>query len=358
MPDFKVIFVEHGYKSIEPERRIIDSAGGTLIDGDEYSLEESLRIAGDCEGIMLRRIKITAEQIRTFKRCKILMRYGVGVDNIDLAAATEAGVLVGHVPIYCQDDVSTHAIALLLACVRRVIPTSDSLRAGGWNVHEADPIYRLAGKTLGIVGLGTLGQAVARKMQGWNVRLLGSDPFIEPLIAEALNVELVPFQRLVRESDFVSLHVPLLPETRHLINASTLAQMKRGAILVNTARGPVVSGNDLLHALDQGKLSCAALDVFEEEPLAKNSPLRNHPRLLVTDHTAWYSEESQLELQRRAAEEVTRACTGGLPEAIANPEVLVKLGLVGEWKPNHLARWQARRAAARAEAQRCSRTLR
>jgi D-3-phosphoglycerate dehydrogenase len=325
MPDFKVIFVEHGYKSIEPERRIIQSAGGTLIDGDQYSLDESLRIAADCEGIMLRRIKITPEQITTFKRCKILMRYGVGVDNIDIAAATEAGIIVGYVPNYCRDEVSTHAIALLLACVRRLIPTNDALRAGGWNVHEADPIFRLAGKTFGIIGVGNLGQAVARKLQGWNIRLLGTDPFIEPKIAHALNVELVPLQTLLRESDFVSLHVPLLPETRHLINASTLAQMKRGAILVNTARGPVVSGSDLLRALDQGQLSCAALDVFEEEPPAKNSTLRNHPRLLVTDHTAWYSEESQLELQRRAAEEVTRACTGTLPEAIANPEVLARL---------------------------------
>jgi D-3-phosphoglycerate dehydrogenase len=348
MPAFKVIFVEHGYKSIEPERRIIESAGGTLIDGDRYSLDESLRIAGDCEGIMLRRIKITRDHVKTFKRGKILMRYGVGVDNIDIGAATEAGLIVGHVPVYCQDEVSTHAIALLLACVRRLIPTSDALRAGGWNVHEGDPIYRLAGKTLGIVGLGTLGQAVARKLQGWNLRLLGTDAFIEPEVAQTLNVRLVPLETLLRESDFVSLHVPLLPETKHLIDASTLAQMKRGAILVNTARGPVVSGDDLLRALDEGQLSCAALDVFEEEPPAKDSPLRNHPRLLVTDHTAWYSEESQLELQRRAAEEVARCCTGHLPEAIANPEVLHKLGRAAEWQPNHLARWQARRAAARA----------
>ncbi len=346
MPAFTAIFLEHGYKSIEPERRIIESAGGTLIDGDQYPLDEALRRAADCEGIMLRRIKITRDEINTFKRCKILMRYGVGVDNIDIAAATDAGIMVGHVPIYCQDDVSTHAIALLLACVRRIIRTSDALRAGGWNVHEADPIYRLAGKTLGIIGLGTLGQAVARKMQGWNLRLLGTDPFIEPEIAQALNVKLVPLETLLRESDFVTLHVPLLPETKLLINAATLAQMKRGAILVNTSRGPVVSGSDLLRALDERQLSCAALDVFEEEPPAKDSPLRKHPRLLATDHTAWYSEESQLELQRRAGEEVARCCAGGLPEAIANPEVLQKLGRVSEWVPNHVARWQARRMAA------------
>jgi D-3-phosphoglycerate dehydrogenase len=203
----------------------------------------------------------------------------------------------------------------------------------------------VAGKTLGIVGLGTLGQAVARKMQGWNLRLLATDPYIEPDVAAALNVKLVPLETLLRESDFVSLHVPFLPETRHLMNAATFKQMKRGAILVNTARGPVVSGADLLRALEEGQLSCAALDVFENEPPAADSPLRQHPRLLVTDHMAWYSEESQMDLQRRAAEEVVRCCAGGLPEAIANPEVLEKLGRAKEWNPNHLARWQARRQA-------------
>jgi D-3-phosphoglycerate dehydrogenase len=346
MARFKVIFVEHGYKSIEPERSIIERAGGELIDGDQFSLEESLRRAADAEGIMLRRIRITPEQIATFKRCRILMRYGVGVDNIDIPAATQAGIIAGHVPVYCQDEVSTHAISLLLACVRRLISTNDELRAGRWNVHEPDPIFRVAGKTLGIVGLGTLGQAVARKMQGWNLRLLATDPFIEPEIAAALNVKLVPLEALLRESDFISLHVPLLPETTHLMNAATFRLMKRGAILVNTARGPVVSGVDLLRALDEGQLSGAALDVFEGEPPPADSPLRRHPKLLITDHMAWYSEESQLELQRRAAEEVARCCTGSLPEAIANPEVLVKLGRAAEWTPNHLARWQARRAAA------------
>lgn len=342
---FTAIFLEHGYQSIEPERRIIERAGGTLIDGDHYSLAEALRLAENAEAIMLRRVKINREQISSFRHCRILMRYGVGVDNIDLGAATDAGIIVGHVPVYCQDEVSTHAIALLLACVRRLIFTNDQLRTGAWNVHDADPVYRLAGKTLGLVGLGTLGQAVARKLQGWNLRLVATDPFLEPEVARGLNVELVPFENLLRESDFVSLHVPLLPETRHLMNYSTFAQMQRGAILINTARGPVVSGPDLLRALDEGQLSCAALDVFEEEPPAPDSPLRTHPKLLVTDHMAWYSEESQLELQRRAAEEVVRCCTGGLPEAIANPEVLRKLGRSAEWTPNHLARWQARRLA-------------
>jgi D-3-phosphoglycerate dehydrogenase / 2-oxoglutarate reductase len=197
-----------------------------------------------------------------------------------------------------------------------------------------------------LIGLGTLGQAVARKLQNWNVRLVATDPYLDAAIAKSLNVELLPLDRLLGDSDIVSLHTPLLPETTHVINDRTLARMKRGAIVVNTARGPVCDGAAVLRALDSGQLGCAALDVFEHEPLPADSPLRNHPRLIATDHTAWYSEESQIELQQRAAREVVRACTGGLPEAIANPEVLSKLGRVKEWTPNHLAVWQARRAQA------------
>jgi len=348
MAKFKAVLIEHGYNSVDCERRIIEAAGGEFADCDGLPLAETLRACADADAVMVRRLPITREVLRGFRCCRMVLRYGVGVDNIDIQAATEAGVIVGHVPVYCQDEVSTHALALLLACARRLLPTLDRMREGGWDVHRSDPVFRLAGKTIGIVGLGTLGQATARKLQGWNARLLATDPYAGAETARALGMELVPLEALLAESDFVSLHVPLLPETTHLINERSLALMKPGAVLVNTARGPVVSGRDLLAALDSGRLSCAALDVFEEEPLPADSPLRRHPRLLVTDHMAWYSEESQMELQERAAREVARCCTGGLPEAIANPEVLEKLGRAGEWIPNHLARWQALRARERA----------
>ncbi|HEX7859820.1 MAG TPA: C-terminal binding protein [Verrucomicrobiae bacterium] len=344
MSRFKAVLVEHGYSSVQYERDIIEAANGEFVDCDKLPLAEAWPRCRDADAVMVRRVQVTPELISQLTNCRILLRYGVGVDNIDLAAATRAGIIVGHVPIYCQDEVSTHAICLMLACVRRLVPTLDKMRVGGWDVHRVDPIYRLAGKTIGLIGLGTLGQATARKLQTWNVRLLAADPYLDESIAGSLNVSLVPMNTLLAESDIISLHVPLLPETTHLINDRTLTQMKRGSVLVNTARGPVVDGASVLWALDSGQLSCAALDVFEEEPLPPNTPLRSHPRLLVTDHTAWYSEESQIELQQRAAREVVRACTGSLPEAIANPEVLSQLGRAAEWTPNHLATWQHRRS--------------
>jgi D-3-phosphoglycerate dehydrogenase len=157
--------------------------------------------------------------VRRFRRCKTIMRYGVGTDNIDVEAATQAGMIVGHVPDYSVDEVSTHAIALLLACVRNVVATHEKVSAGGWETHRLTPLWRMAGRTLGLVGLGKIGQAVARKMEGWGLRLLATDPFVEPGRAEAAGVELVDSQTLWREADYVSLHVPLLPETRHLADS-------------------------------------------------------------------------------------------------------------------------------------------
>jgi D-3-phosphoglycerate dehydrogenase len=343
---FKVVLIEHGYASIECERQIITRAGGEFIDADKLPLAEALRLCEEAEGILFRRIDITADMIRRFGRCKILLRYGVGTDNVPTTVATDAGIIVGHVPAYCIDEVSTHAIALLLACVRKVVVTRRKLEGGGWDVHREDPIYRMAGRTLGLVGLGHIGQAVARKLGGWGLTLLASDPFVERARAEALGVKLVDLDTLCRESDFVSLHCPLLAETRHLISKHALSLLKPGAILVNTSRGPVLDTRALLAALDAGRLACAGLDVFEEEPLPVDSPLRWHARVVASDHTAWYSEESQAELQKTAAEEVARVCTGGLPQSLANPEVLQRLGRFAEWTPSETARWQLKRMQA------------
>jgi D-3-phosphoglycerate dehydrogenase len=183
-------------------------------------------------------------------------------------------------------------------------------------------------------------------MAGWNVRLLAADPFIETAEVARAGVEKVELERLFRESDYVTLHCPLLPETHHLVNSRTLGWMKPGAILINTARGSIVDTAALLGALKPGGLSMAGLDVFEEEPLPQDSPLRSHPRVILTDHVAWYSEEAQAQLQRSAAEELVCVCTGGLPRSLANPEVLRRLGRFEEWTPSDTVRWQLKRVDA------------
>lgn len=341
MATFKAVLIEHGYSSSEIERGIITAAGGEFIDASDKPLEEALGLCEDAEGVMLRRVEAPAQLLRRFRRCKILVRYGVGTDNVDVDAATAQGIIVGHTPEYGMDEVSTHAIGLWLACVRRLVETHNKMAGtAAWEMHRNQPLWRVAGRTLGIVGLGNIGRTVARKMAGWGVRLLASDPFVDPSVSAGLGVELVDMDRLCRESDYMTLHCPLLPETKHLINSHTLGLMKSGAVLVNTARGPVVNTEALLKALDTGRLAMAGLDVFEEEPLPKGSPLRSHPRVVHTDHVAWYSEEAQASLQRTAAEEVARVCTGGLPRSLANPQVLRKLGRFEEWTPSECVKWQ------------------
>lgn len=340
---FRVVLIEHGYASTEVERRIIESAGGEFIDAEQLSLSKALELCREADGILFRRIDMTGEMIRQFRKCRIIVRYGVGTDNVDVRAATAANIMVGHVPAYCVDEVSTHAIALLLACARKIVSTHQRVEQGNWDVHRDDLIYRLRGRTLGIVGLGGIGRAVARKLSGWGLTLLGADPFASRQTAHEIGVELVDFETLCRRSHFITLHCPLLPETRHLVNAKSLVTMQRGIAIVNTARGPVVDGAALLDAIESGHVAAAGLDVFEQEPLAPGSPLRRHPRIIVTDHTAWYSEESQQELQRTAAEQIARACTGGLPNSLANPEVIERLGRVSEWRPAANMIWQLQR---------------
>lgn len=346
MKQFKVLAIEHNYPSVDIERNIVVKGGGEFIDGDRLSASDLARACEEAHGLLVRWIRVGPREIKQFKNCKILVRYGVGTDNVDADAATEAGIIVGHVPHYGMDEVSSHAIALLMSCIRRIVPAHRNLANGGWDTNPPEKIWRTSGRTLGLIGLGNIGQAVARKMSTWNMKLLATDPYVDPAKAAALGVTLVSLENLLAQSDYVSLHVPHLPETRHLINPRTLQLIKPGAILINTARGPIVDARALLDALNSGRVASAGLDVYEEEPLPVSSPLRKHPNVVLTDHVAWYSEESQLELRVTAAEEVVRVCSGGLPRALANPDVLHRLGRWNEWTPNDTVRWQLKRQAA------------
>jgi D-3-phosphoglycerate dehydrogenase / 2-oxoglutarate reductase len=343
MHAFKVVAIQHDYPSTEHERRIVTASGGEFVDTDGLALDDALRHGEEAEAILVRWLRIGPDLIRRFRRCRIIVRYGVGYDNVDVTAATEAGMMVGHAPVYCLDEVATHALALLLAGVRNVVLSHRRLAQGGWAANPPEKSHRLAGRTLGLVGFGNIGQSVARMVSGWRLRLLAVDPFVEPEKAAALGVELVDLETLCRQSGFISLHAPLLPETRHLIGPAQFEWMKPGVILVNTSRGPVLDADALLAALDAGRVAAAGLDVFEVEPLDPNSPLRSHPRVIVSDHSAWYSEESVAELQTTVAQEAVRVCTGRLPLSLANPEVLHRLGRFAEWTPSDNARWQIKR---------------
>lgn len=343
MADFLVVSIENGYRTTRYEHDVVSSAGGEFVDANDLPLAEALKLCERADGVLLRRIDLTAEMIRRFGKCKIIVRYGVGTDNVDVRAATEAGIIVGNVPDYCIEEVSSHAIALLMACVRDVVGTHQRMSQGAWDLRRQIPIYRMAGRTLGLVGLGQIGRAVARKLSTWGLTMLAADPFVEKEKARSLGVELVDLETLCRSSDYISLHLPLLPETRHIMGPAQFDLTRPGTILVNTARGPVVDTEVLLEALREGTLARAGLDVFESEPLPEDSPLRSHPAVIVTDHMSWYSEQSQEQLQSSAARAIVTVCKGGLPGSLSNPEVIERLGRLDEWQPAECMRWQLKR---------------
>jgi len=262
--------------------------------------------------------------IGKLNRCKIIARYGIGVDNVDVAAATRAKILVTNVPDYCIDEVSDHALALLLALARRIAAAGGAVKAGGWDIVPHAGIRRLRGQTLGLLGFGKIAKALASKVQPLGMKVLVYDPYIEPSLIAQQEAEAASLDRLLAEADAVSIHVPLSPETRNLIGQRELACMKPTALVINTSRGGIVDEQALAVALGEGKLGGAAVDVLSVEPPPPDHPLRQAPNLILTPHLAFYSRESVIELQTKAAEEVARALKGEPPRSPVNAEVLTR----------------------------------
>jgi len=283
---------------------------------------EYLERCGDADGLLVQYGAVTRRVLEGLPRLRVIVRYGVGVDGIDLAAATDQGVPVVNVPDYGTDEVANHAVALLLALARRIARLDRQTRSGGWDVFRVGPVTRLAGQTVGILGCGRIGSAVARKLGGFDVRLLGCDPYIGTFPP---GVQPVAFERLLAESDYLTIHCPLTPDTRHLFDAETLARLRPTAVLINTARGGLVDTAALVEALQLGHLAGAGLDVLEAEPIDPASPLLRMEQVIVTPHAAWYSEEGRSDLKRRAAEEAVRVLRGERPRHCVNPDVLRRL---------------------------------
>jgi D-3-phosphoglycerate dehydrogenase len=290
-------------KRLDPEVRMAKSSAA----------DDILGVARDADAVLVTYAKLPGELLRQLKRCKVIGRFGLGVDNIDIPAATECGITVTYVPDYCLHEVSDHAMALLLALARK-IPMSDRLvQSGRWEMPAVVPIRRLAGRVLGLVGFGNIPRAVAPKAKAFGLRVVTHDPYVSQDVLAAAGVENVSFDDLLAMSDYVSVHAPLLPATRGLFNAQVFAKMKKGALLINTARGPLIDEAALIAALDAGQLGGAALDVVAVEPLEKDSPLKGRDNVILTPHTAFYSVEALEELQTKCASDVARVLSGEKP---------------------------------------------
>jgi D-3-phosphoglycerate dehydrogenase len=290
-------------KRIDPEIRMAKSP----------SASDILDVARGADGVFVTYAKLPGELLQQFERCKVIGRFGLGVDNIDVKMAAALGIVVTYVPDYCLQEVSDHAMALLLAVARK-IPFSNALvQAGRWEMPAVVPMRRLEGRTLGLVGFGNIPRRVAPKAMAFGLKVVAYDPYAPADAARAAGVQLVGFEQLLAISDYVSLHAPLTPQTRGMFDADAFSKMKKGAYLINTARGPLIDEPALIAALDSDHLGGAALDVVATEPLAKGSSLLGRANVILTPHTAFYSVEALEELQTKCASDVARVLSGEKP---------------------------------------------
>lgn len=258
-----------------------------------------------------------ASQFARLRQCRLFVSPGVGLDAVDLEAAGRAGIAVCNQPDVCTDEVADHTMALLLACVRKVPWLSARVKGGTWDRTLFEPIPRLRGRTLGLVALGRIGRAVARRAAAFGMHVIAYDPYVDPALAAEVGVELVSLDRVFAESDIVSCVAPSTSETRGMIGERQFGLMKPGAIFTNTSRGAVVDEADLLWAIDSGRLASAGLDVLAQEPADPANPLLDRPNVLVTPHAAGYSDQVVDDLQRLAVAEIVRVFRGGLPSEAA-----------------------------------------
>jgi len=309
------------FPNLNPAREVLSRVGAELLLAEASTPQAIMQVARDADALLVTYAKVTAEMIGQMTGCRIIARFGIGVDNVDIVAATNASIVVTRVPDYCIDEVSDHTMALLLALARKIPFANSRAHAGRWEMPAVVPIHRLRGSVLGLVGFGRISQSVAPKAKAFGLRVISYDPFVSEETMKCAGVEKVDFSELVRVSDHISIHTPLVPETNHLFNADVFRRMKPTAHLINTARGSIVDEEALAQALDQGHLSGAALDVLSPEP-PSTSPLFGRDNVILTPHMSFYSAESLNELQSKAAEEVVRVLTGEAPRNPLNPEAL------------------------------------
>jgi D-3-phosphoglycerate dehydrogenase / 2-oxoglutarate reductase len=323
---WKVVLTDYAFRADSLIEQVRLHTGAELEVHQAFTEDEVIEVVRDADAVLLERAPITARVVKEMDRCRVVVRHGVGYDTIDVEACTEAGICACNVADYCTPEVADHTVAMLLALARSLLPLDAGVRAGKWeSVREAGRNRRIEGQTLGIVGFGKIGQAVARRASGFGFRIVAFDPVVGPEAMSEKGATKLSLEDLLAVSDYISLHVPLSRSTRHLIREETLRHMKPTAVLVNTSRGGLVDQRALYHALVDGRLAGAGLDVLEDEPPSPDEPLLKLSNVLLSPHAAFYSEDSALELHVRMAEQVAAVFQGRVPANLLNPAVLSRV---------------------------------
>ena len=313
MPRTLIAVTDSPFPSLDPARAALARVDPELRMAASSSADDILAVAREADAVLVTYAKLPGELLRQLTRCKAIGRFGLGVDNIDIKAAAELGISVTYVPDYCMHEVSDHAIALLLALARKITLSNKLVQSGRWEMPAVVPIHRLAGQVLGLIGFGNIPRALAPKAKALGLRVVAHDPYVAREALANAGIEGMSFDDLLALSDFVSIHAPLSPATRGLLNSQVFGKMKKGALLINTARGPLVDEDALIAALDSGHLGGAALDVVATEPLAASSKLIGRDNVILTPHTGFYSVEALNELQTKCASDVARVLCGEAP---------------------------------------------
>lgn len=306
-----VVITDHGFPDVELERRLIEGAGARLRVAQCRTGAQVIQAAEGADILLVQWAPVTADVIAALDGCRLIVRCGIGVDNVDLPAAKARGIPVCNVPDYGTEEVADHAVSLAVALARQLPMIDRRVREGLWKITPPAPMPAFNEMTFATAGLGRIARAVLRRAAGFGFQPAAFDPHVpDEAFATAGARRIGSVDQLFREADILSLHLPLNDQTRHLVNAQRLLEMKRHAVLVNTARGGLVDAAALANALNAGTIAAAGLDVFEQEPLPSNHPIRDCPNALLTSHVAWYSESSVPRLRRLAAEEVVRGLRG------------------------------------------------
>ena len=319
---YTVVMTDYAWPSVEPERGVLAKIGAELIVAETGAEDELVVLAPQADGILTCWEQTTTAVIRAAERCQVIGRCGIGLDNIDVETATALGIVVTNVPAYCIDEVSDHALALLLACARKISIFDREAKNGNWSRDVGPPVHRIRGKTLGIIGFGKIGKAIVPKAKALGLDVIAFSPSLSGQTAQSHDVGKVDLPELLMRCDFITIHAPLKAETEKILGEKEFRQMKETAYVINTSRGGIIDTAALYKAVDEGWIAGAGLDVLAEEPPIPDEPLLKLDNVIITPHAAFASEESTYDLEVSAARAVADVLIGKIPESVVNPEVL------------------------------------
>ncbi|MEK4536871.1 C-terminal binding protein [Peribacillus sp. FSL K6-1552] len=309
---FKILLTDYEFENLQYEEDVFKESGLDIdfIKAQCKTEEEVIELAKEVDAILNQYAPVSRRVIGSLENTKIISRYGVGVNTIDLDAAKEKGITVANVPDYGMEEVSNHALALLLSWARKVTLLNNEVKKGNWNFKACVPIHRFNEQTVGVLGFGRIPRRFVEKVKPLGFKTAAYDPFVSAEDMAAVGVQKMNLEEIISEADYLSVHVPLIDDTFHLINEERLRQMKRNAVIINTARGPIIDEKALAEALEKGIIAGAALDVTEDEPVSIDSPLLKMDNVIITPHSAWYSEEAMIELRQKAAKNIVQVLSG------------------------------------------------